>query len=333
MIWGVIVLLSLLGVLLIVIIVALLKYLQLYRIQQGIEKAWFANIVCAGRTETDACKLHYRNDLGPPPTSDVFGPEFDQGMARLMADYVARAEFAEEEEDTVPLPPEHIEVAVYRPQSGPIFGVAYMYGPTMILAFRATVTTDEIQEDLNAWQVRYDDGTEVKNPFPAANAPNLISGDEAYVHAGFYKVFSRYREEILETVGTYKPSYILLSGHSLGGAVASLVAMDLSERVLTDNRVSGVKAIVGYVFGTPRIGNATLNTRLQAAPGLTALWRVVNLADNIQDLPFYVMPNFKYPSKYQAFYYTHAGSKMCYLDNQGSWQANHRLANYISFLD
>jgi len=54
-----------------------------------------------------------------------------------MADYVARAEFAEEEEDVVPIPPGHTEVAVYRPQlSGPIFGVAYIFGHSHVSCYR-----------------------------------------------------------------------------------------------------------------------------------------------------------------------------------------------------
>jgi len=324
MAWAVVTLLILLGTLLLVVIVALFKYLQLSRIQDAVENAWLTDGTCTGRGEELDCKLHVRDDLeGPPQT--VLVPDFDPKLGRRLADYVSRVEMVEL--PSIPLPPKHEHVGLYQPQVGPPFGSAWLYeSNTLIIAFRCTITHHEIQDDLNAWQVNFDSGERVDNVFKPNEGPD-IRGTESYIHSGFFNVYMRYRDEVLATIQTHKPKIILLCGHSLGGAVASLMALGLSESAILDSD----QQIGCYVFGTPRVGNAAFDKRLRDATHVKTFWRLVNKADNIQDLPFYVTPNLKYPI-YQPFYYEHAGPAHEYYENWGSWRVNHFLPNYMSYL-
>lgn len=333
MIWAVVVLLSLLGTLLIVIIIALMKYFQLARIQHAIEHAWYDDGICNGRDVELDCRLHYRDDLTYLPVKLV-NSAFDASIARRLSDYVARVEMATE---NIPVPTNHIEVDKYTPAIGPTFGVAWKYEEDiLIIAFRATVTHHEIQEDLMAWQVNFDTGEPFIEKRPQDTdtvSTDDINGTETLVHSGFYKLLLRYRNDILNTISKHTPKIIYLCGHSLGGAVATLMSLTIAEFIenKTDSRVQSVHNVVCYVYGTPRIGNNHLDQRVRNASYLTSMWRIVNLADNIQDLPLHVTPNFKRPSN-NVFYYEHAGPAHTYYSNWGTWRTNHFLPNYMNYL-
>ncbi len=160
MIWAVIVLLVLMGTLLLVCLVAGIRYIQLSRLQQAVEGAWFAEGLCTGQMDSTDCRLHAREDLGLPP-QHILKRQYDRKLARQLADYVCRMELVERLVEVAP-PPGHQQVDLYRPKVGPAFGVAWMAGTTLIVAFRATVTHREVQDDLNARQVEFDTGTAVQ---------------------------------------------------------------------------------------------------------------------------------------------------------------------------
>ena len=77
----------------------------------------------------------------------------------------------------------------------------------------------------------------------------------ALVHNGFYKAYndvsSNIKDYVTNLFQTHKfaqPS-ILVTGHSLGAALATLCAADLKRNGLTGK---GMKL---YNFGSPRVGN------------------------------------------------------------------------------
>jgi hypothetical protein len=328
MLWAVVVLMIMLGTLLLVVVVCLFKYAQLSRFQRAIEGAWFNDGTCAGETEEMRCRLHAQDQLAVPPQATL-PTTFSASLALRLADYVARVEMPDEE---LPVPPGHEEEARYTPNVGPTFGVAWSIGTTLVLAWRATVTHRELQDDLMAWQVDWDTGERVEQPMRTARRSlDDIAGTKGQVHSGFHAVYLRYLKEVLDTVQRVKPKLILLAGHSLGGAMSTLLTLGLLER----REQLGFEGLASYVMGTPRVGNAAWDTRLRGAlassPGPAALWRVVNTADLIQTLPLDVTPNFKQPHM-EPFYYVHAGPAHTFQVNRGSWRHNHNLPNYIEYL-
>ena len=74
-----------------------------------------------------------------------------------------------------------------------------------------------------------------------------ISSDGVFVHRGFDSEYDRFRNTMLEIINDKKPSKIIVSGHSLGSALATLSALDLSMNYGYD--VSLVS------MGGPRVGN------------------------------------------------------------------------------
>ena len=74
-----------------------------------------------------------------------------------------------------------------------------------------------------------------------------ISSEDVLVHRGFDSEYDRFRDTMLEIINENKPSKIILSGHSLGSALATLSALDLSMNYGYD--VSLVS------MGGPRVGN------------------------------------------------------------------------------
>lgn len=300
----------------------MMKYFQLSRIQRAVERAWYDDGVCTGRSSDNDCVLNARDDLPALPTTIT--DTFDNILAKRMVDYVARIEL-----DSVPLPPGHTEVDRYNPRVGPSFGVAWLTGTTMILAFRATHTHQEIQDDLMAWQVHWETGERVEIPLPDSHDQVNIAGLGAYVHSGFYSVFNRFADAVVDTIRRHSPTTVLVCGHSLGGAVSTLMTLRIAE--LRETGALSIGALACYCFGTPRVGNSTFDTRLRASEYIDSFWRVVNEADDIQKLPLRVTPNFKRPSE-SPFYYEHAGDEYSYLDSWGTWRTNHFLPNYMYHL-
>ena len=77
--------------------------------------------------------------------------------------------------------------------------------------------------------------------------------ENSRMHRGFLKHFYRIQTDILASCTLFKEYPILLTGHSLGGAVALTAASQLLSLQQKNNlfRLRGV-----YTFGAPKIGNA-----------------------------------------------------------------------------
>lgn len=112
--------------------------------------------------------------------------------------------------------------------------------------------------------------------------------DDQGVHRGFARaaraIWDRVAPEAASAGGP-----VLLAGHSLGGAIAALVAMRLlDERVLPPERLRGV-----YTIGMPRAGGAAFAARYGAvADGALAArtFRFVHGADIVPQVPPAVAP-------------------------------------------
>jgi len=70
------------------------------------------------------------------------------------------------------------------------------------------------------------------------------------VHRGFYRAYMSVRDEILDELITHKTDKVLITGHSLGGALATLCAVDIQK-----NDIYQTKDIYLKTFGSPKVGN------------------------------------------------------------------------------
>ncbi|RKP07846.1 Alpha/Beta hydrolase protein, partial [Thamnocephalis sphaerospora] len=140
---------------------------------------------------------------------------------------------------------------------------------SIIIGMRGTLTPTNIMVDLSWVPLDYND-------FPGA--PN-----GAMVHAGFLvaalHISDAIRERLLALVNRYPKYSIDFTGHSLGGAVAQLVALNFGAR--TSTPTSRIRVMT---YGSPRIGNSKFADTVSFArfKGLT---RVTYNNDPVPHLP------------------------------------------------
>lgn len=94
-----------------------------------------------------------------------------------------------------------------------------------------------------------------------------------YIHSGFKKAFEEVENEIQSELkkADYKNMPLFITGHSLGGALATIAAKKL-------NHSGGMASC--YTFGSPRVGDDDWVSNIK-----TPLHRVVNAADCVTIMP------------------------------------------------
>lgn len=99
------------------------------------------------------------------------------------------------------------------------------------------------------------------------------SVSEGQIHTGFRDAFNHVRREIEEEIikDEYSDKPIFITGHSLGGALATVATKYLTHK-------GGIAAC--YTFGSPRVGNDDWVNNIK-----TPIHRVVNAADCVTMLP------------------------------------------------
>lgn len=114
----------------------------------------------------------------------------------------------------------------------------------------------------------------------STNRTDLCPGCDA--HGGFWQAWQEARADILaaaKIAADLHPEFkLVVTGHSLGGALATLCAAEL--------RKMGYPAAL-YTYGSPRVGNQALAHFVTNQPG--GNYRVTHTNDPIPHLPLIVM--------------------------------------------
>ncbi|MEL6601963.1 MAG: lipase family protein [Cyanobacteria bacterium J06614_10] len=192
---------------------------------------------------------------------------------------------------------------------------AYMFRTDdfMVLAFRGS-------QEPKDWLTNVT--TQLRNFTIRKDGVTSISSYKGRVHTGFFLAWSiieksvlaqiaRWQQDLAERGQSLPPLYI--TGHSLGGALATMAAAALSD--------NGVAVAGVYTFGQPRVGDRTfasqLNTHIKGK-----VFRFVNNNDIVPHVP----PPFSVlnPTRF----YGHVGMAK-YFDAAGSIRANYKLANRL----
>lgn len=143
----------------------------------------------------------------------------------------------------------------------------------LVIAFRGTDDTDDIRYDANF-----------------STEPGEFG---ARVHSGFRFALSKVWGDV-ESVILATDKKVLITGHSLGGALALLAAARMLDM---GRRVEGV-----VTFGQPRVGKGKfareINLRMQSR-----VFRVINFVDPVTRVPLAIQG------------YRHAGRRWYYDDN------------------
>lgn len=193
-------------------------------------------------------------------------------------------------------------------QQSTMFAV-YFYSQqynTGAIVFSGTAFTSEFIEDFNYSQV------------PPAGLHNLNApGLDPLVHKGFYEIYMSIRNQIFQIInargglGSY--TQFIVTGHSLGGALSTLAAIDLYNP-------SNADVLIHYSFASPRVGNIAFAQIFNSL--VTESRRVYNTEDIVPTLP---------PAVYESYIYDQTQNGYGFTLNLGTLDNNHTQA-YLEYL-
>ncbi|CAG8607980.1 38382_t:CDS:2 [Gigaspora margarita] len=142
----------------------------------------------------------------------------------------------------------------------------------VVVTFRGTANVGNAVKDIEVTQCPYGFGS---TTIPTSSQPGGV-----LVHLGFYTAFLTFQQQIrdviTESIKQYPDYNLVVTGHSLGGALASFAALDLKQSV------EGANPYL-YTYGEPRIGNSVFVSFMNKT--LDTIKRVVNQADIVPHLP------------------------------------------------
>lgn len=198
-----------------------------------------------------------------------------------------------------------VQRIVQRQHRTPVYvGFVITSPKSNIIAFRGTQTQIEWWRNIQASQKTYTDSQ---------------TGQEyGKVHQGYLKIV---REQISSTlINTVRqldptiPCYI--TGHSLGGAVATLSAMEIALNV---PKIRPQLRL--YTYGAPRVGDRTFaQAHSQLIPNS---YRIVNLSDSVP-----LVPPIKIENTFTTANYAHVGQKWSFTAQFGDVLLNHVVDTY-----
>ncbi len=160
----------------------------------------------------------------------------------------------------------------------------------IVLAFKGTTSTQNLKTDINMFY------SKLKNVLPTKLGEDDIEGDaqaeegeltktkewkRAKIHKGFAVAYGAVGPELLSVVKKLvdaKRRPIFLTGHSLGGALATVCSLDLFARLGITRR-----EIFVSTFGAPRVGNRAFHRLYDEHVPIH--WRIVVGPDVVAKLP------------------------------------------------
>jgi predicted lipase len=163
-----------------------------------------------------------------------------------------------------------------------VYAGYYPAGNQAVIVFRGTDYVVNWIQDLMIYKVdaEYDCG--YYPPIPPHKKPKKR---KCMVHSGFKMDWLSVREQVLnataEMLDKYPTAQIWVAGHSLGGALAALCAVDL--QVVYKESSSTPKQVNLFTLGQPRVGNQDFSDFVwEQLPTAT---RVVHQNDVVPHLP------------------------------------------------
>ncbi|KAK7197888.1 lipase [Novymonas esmeraldas] len=143
----------------------------------------------------------------------------------------------------------------------------------IVVAFRGTSTATNWLQNIKYF----------RTPYTISSS----CGAACEVHRGFFSTYLSVRPQVnmavMRLIGLLPGYQVLVTGHSLGGAMAMLAAVDLQEQF--NKMWAPQQPVVLYTFGAPRVGNPAF---AKWAAGLLAKgphYRVTHARDPVPHLP------------------------------------------------
>ncbi len=149
---------------------------------------------------------------------------------------------------------------------------------------------------------------------------------------GFSRIYQQCSGSVLTAVRRVPGANVFVTGHSLGGALATLATADLA--------INGIASAM-YNIASPRTGNTEFAAAFNANGLIKARWRIVNTEDSVTTVPL-ATPRLGVEQGLSALAtlvalmekldYTHVGTAVNFTVNNSSIIANHDINTYIAAL-
>jgi hypothetical protein len=143
---------------------------------------------------------------------------------------------------------------------------------------------------------------------------------EVQFHRGFMMAYFAVRKPLLEAMDKFVGQHVIATGHSLGGALATIAALDIQYNLAQKRALS----FEVYTFGAPRVGNQAMvksyNGRLPNTSRFIYGWDIVT----------------RIPRTWQGFDHV---DKAIQLGSRWTWQVlsrrinDHSIDGYIAGLE
>jgi triacylglycerol lipase len=184
------------------------------------------------------------------------------------------------------------------------FGFILQSEDRNIVAFRGTSSTTDWISDAIATQGKY----------------KCVPG-VGLSHRGISDIYYSTRGQILTALSKLpKDKPLLITGHSLGGALAALCAVDVA-----DNSAFNHPSV--YTYGAPRVGDPTFAKAFSSK--VDQSFRIHNRFDIVPQLPPHV---YKLPKRSTTYHYMHVRDAVTLQFHNGSVLANHLIGSYFTEL-
>lgn len=261
----------------------------------------------------------------PPQAPNIVNPYiWEKNVAQFSAYLVYTLEVAGQT-GVAPIYPDGLTLLknIYNDSEDPIFGAILTNDNLIWIALRGTLSSSEWAQDLQYQQEAFLNSKsheQVKLKF--FDDINLV---QPAVHKGFVSVYEKFRDEIFDILqqnDKYKNKTIIVTGHSLGAGISTIMGADLIN--------SGYKQTVVYNFASPRVGDTVFSDFIENQLKMP-LYRIVNTADLIPTMPPSVAPNFKDPEN--PYEYIHCGKLKTFSLNWKSTLNNHLIGVYLKGLE
>lgn len=189
--------------------------------------------------------------------------------------------------------PKFTIVALVRDASTDTHCVIAASDSMIVIAFRGTSSKKNAKTDLNAVMTLHHSANQcdlsalpsgLSQSSPASQDNVLYNRlfckrNAPKVHSGFYAAYESIQERVLghiKQLNQQYPRHVLVTGHSLGGALAALCSFDLVVQLRITN-------VTCTTFGCPRVGNHAFAKRFKRV--VPATFAFINASDLVTKLP------------------------------------------------
>ena len=256
-----------------------------------------------------------------PPVTPLLQPmpvrittnELDLPTAKYCSTLVYALETATRQQTTPQYPPAvTILGGLQANDLDPMSGAVLLGSAVLWVVFRGSQTTDDWQTDFELNQSSF---------LTTRSTRRHFLPDSIRLHQGFADRYQQIRAQLLDTVKPYgTATKIVVTGHSLGAALATLAGLDLF--------MNGYQHIIVYTFASPRVGDQSFAKLVDRS---IKVYRFVNETDLIPTLPLAVQPNLLVPASPSE--YSHCGQELPFSDNWFSLLNNHSMPVYMKGLE